>query len=293
MANLKEIRNRIGSVKNTRKITSAMSRIAAARLRKAQNAMARAQVYADRVTAMAREVLPDVSEDAHPYLERRAVKRVGVITVTADRGLCGGFNGAVGRDANLLIAERRKAGQKAVVVGVGRKGAGFLRGRGHTVVATHAAPEPDTAVALAKEVAARAFAMFSDEGDDGVDEVILIYNRFKNVLTQEVTRVTLLPVIPDESSEEGTTAGPERVFEPSVDGLLATLLPLTVETHLQKAMFHSAAAEVAARRAAMNSATDNASQLIDELTLEYNRERQAAITKELMEIIGGSEALKA
>ncbi|TPV93499.1 MAG: ATP synthase F1 subunit gamma [Myxococcales bacterium FL481] len=292
MANLKEIRNRIGSVKNTRKITSAMSRIAAARLRKAQNAMTRAQVYADRVTAMAREVVPGVAADIHPYLERRAVKRVGVVVVTADRGLCGGFNGGVGRSAQSLIEQRRDAGQQVVVVAVGRKGAGFLRGRGIAVETVHTAPEPDTAVTLAKEVAASAFAMFGADEEQRVDEVVLIYNHFKNVLTQEVTQLTLLPVTSGADADASSEKGPERVFEPSVPALLATLLPLTVETHLQKAMFHSAAAEVAARRTAMDAATDNASELIGELTLEYNRERQAAITKELMEIIGGSEALK-
>ncbi|MEE9384787.1 MAG: ATP synthase F1 subunit gamma [Nannocystaceae bacterium] len=293
MANLKEIRTRIVSVKNTRKITSAMSKIAAARLRRAQNTMARAQAYGDRVANIVTEVLSDVPDDAHRYLVERKVQRVALVTVTADRGLCGGFNTNIGRTALAFIEERQEAGQRVLVTSVGKKAATFLRGKGHSIDTSHPAPNPDNAVEVAAAVAVEVMTAF-DDGEEAVDEVVLIYNKFKNVLTQEVTQLRLLPV-PRAGSIQLESPAPtaQRAFEPDVVALLGSLLPLAIETHLQQAMFHSAAAEIAARRAAMDSATNNASGMIDELTLAYNRERQAAITTELMEIIGGSEALKA
>jgi F-type H+-transporting ATPase subunit gamma len=324
MANLKEIRNRIGSVKSTRKITSAMSRIAAARLRKAQTAMENARQYGTRMAGIVGEIMRELDQSAgaggasgmHPLL--RAPEENGSIAyliVTADRGLCGGFNSGVNRQVEREIKALRKAGREVLVITIGRKGRDYLKTYKQGYLAHHVAPAgPDTIVDIAKAAALEAMALFQghyqttdENGEAGqphapVGEVRLVFNCFKNVITQEVRSDRLLPV-PIPSAEEASVDGQGeqaraavahaiRAFEPDTKQLLDHLLPVAIETAIQQALYNSVASVVAARRTAMDSATDNATQLIAELTLQYNRERQAAITKELMEIIGGAEALK-
>ncbi|NVB40105.1 ATP synthase F1 subunit gamma [Pseudenhygromyxa sp. WMMC2535] len=320
MANLKEIRNRIGAVKNTRKITSAMSRIAAARLRRAQNAMEAAREYGTRMAGIVGEILNEFEEpeDLHPLLSKGSRSAVAVVIVTADRGLCGGFNSAVNREAERTIKALLEQEREVEIITVGRKGRDYLKTYKVKSLSHHAAPgKPDEIVDIAKAVAAEVQALFQghwelvDVDGDGigdvpsdhhVGEVRIIFNYFRNVITQEVFNDILLPVpvpapidadgdgIPDPARPAVSHA--IRAFEPDTTALLDHLLPVAVETAIQQALYNSVAAEVAARRSAMDSATDNASELIGELTLQYNRERQAAITTELMEIIGGSEALK-
>ncbi len=294
MATLKEIRARIGSVKNTRKITSAMSRIASARLARAQKAMLDQRPYGERMETVVRELVGELDGDgAHPLLEKRPVRKVAIIAVTADRGLCGPFNANVNKAAQKLIVEREQAGQEVVLVTVGRKARQYLEAKGFKASEQHAAPDYKTATEVAHVVATQALSMFKehDEAATGiaqVDEVVLIYNHFKNVLSQDVRSLQLLPV---PSVEETGELPPEREFEPDLAKLLDHLLPVAVETAVQTAMLNSSAAELAAKRVAMDAATDNASELIRDLTLEYNRGRQAAITRELIEIISGAEAL--
>lgn len=294
MANLKELRNRIGSVKNTRKITQAMSRIASARLRKAQNAMADARPYGERMNAVVADLIGEIDDpnNAHPLLARREAKRVVVVLVTADRGLCGGFNTNPSREAVNLIHKLQDEGKDVRVVAVGRKGGGFVEYRKLSVSETHPAPTVETTLEAAKALAHDIIAAFtSADLDERVDEVHLLFNYFKNVLTQEVTLTQLLPV-PGVSAEDQGDRRAERGYEPGARELLDHLLPVAVESTIQQAFFNSVAAEIAARRQAMESATDNATELISDLTLEFNRARQAAITTELMEITGGAEALK-
>lgn len=311
MANLKEIRNRIGSVKNTRKITSAMSRIAAARLQRAQKALLASRPYAERVRAIVGDLANElVATDArvdHPLLEQRTAKRSLVVVVSADRGLCGGFNTAVARDAADLIRTQKSEGLEVVVYCVGRKAGAYLRSQKIAVDHVFAAPDSKTAVDLADEVAGALRGAFIDGADaSGVvkgeaaraDRVTVVYNRFKNVLTQETTRLPLLPFRTEHAAapvaaahgKHAQAAG--RKFEPDIKTLVDYLVPMAVQATVVQVMLNSVASEIAARRNAMDAATDNASQLISDLTLVYNRERQAAITKELMEIIGGAEALK-
>ncbi|HLT35574.1 MAG TPA: ATP synthase F1 subunit gamma [Enhygromyxa sp.] len=332
MANLKEIRNRIGAVKSTRKITSAMSRIAAARLRKAQTAMENARQYGVRMAAITGEILRELDASQggiaaeHPLL-RSSEKAVAIIVVTADRGLCGGFNSAVNRAVERQVKMLWAQDRQVYLITVGRKGRDYLKaynraGRAKNI-AHHAAPgKPEEVVDIAKLVAVEAMALFkgtwelssrAEEDTDGdgagdtmstlrVGEIRLVFNYFRNVITQEVHDERLLPVpLPEPIDEDGdgqpdparaAVAHAIRAFEPDVRGLLDHLLPIAVETAVQQALYNSVASEVASRRSAMDSATDNATELIGELTLQYNRERQAAITKELMEIIGGAEALK-
>ncbi|EDM80032.1 ATP synthase F1, gamma subunit [Plesiocystis pacifica SIR-1] len=321
MANLKEIRIRIKSVKNTRKITSAMSRIAAARLRRAQLAMEAARDYGTRMAGIVGEILSELEDAAslHPLLAEGQSDAVAYVVITADRGLCGGFNSAVNRQSEREIKALREAGREVHVITVGRKGRDYLRATTQvTPLSHHTAPnKPEEVVDVAKGVANELIALFEgrweleDTTGDGegdtltgpkVGEIRVVYNYFKNVITQEVRDEQMLPVpmpepidadgdgVPDEPREAVREA--VRAFEPETEELLAHLLPTAVETAVQQALYNSVAAEVAARRAAMDNATDNATELIGELTLQYNRERQAAITKELMEIIGGAEALK-
>lgn len=292
MATLKEIRARIGSVKNTRKITSAMSRIATARLARAQNAMLAARPYAERMEKMVSELVGELGdEQGHELLMERGVQRVGVIVVTADRGLCGGFNANATRVARELIEHEQAQGHEVVISCVGRKGAVSLEHAGFSIQDRYPAPDVRTSLELAEKVAADAVEAFSfhDEAVEGprVDRVVIVYNHFMNVLTQEVRAVQLLPV-PAEGAEGGVG---ERKVEPDIGALLSHLLPVSIETSVQTAMLNSSAAELAAKRVAMDAATDNASQLVDELTLEYNRGRQAAITKELIEIVSGAQAV--
>lgn len=299
MANLKDLRLRIGSVKNTRKITAAMSQIAAARLRKAQNAALAARPYGERLQEVVSHLVGGIDESeraaAHPMLAAREVQHTLYILLTADKGLCGGFNGNVNRAlARRLVAEH-KEGRKTSLLLVGKKGLSAHKEH-DSIVGTHLAPTLETLLPLSKEIAAQAMGAFVSGIQDGdtkhprVDRVVLFYNRFVSVLTQEVTEVQLVPLVPSETSDD--TFVREPVFEPGRAAILDHLIPVAIESALQQAMFNSVAAEIAARRVAMDSATDNASELIADLTLVYNRERQAAITRELMEIIGGSEALK-
>jgi F-type H+-transporting ATPase subunit gamma len=315
MANLKEIRNRISSVKSTRKITSAMSRIAAARLRKAQTAMENARQYGTRMAAIVGEILRELDNPNEMHALLRAPEERGSVAyliITADRGLCGGFNSGVNRQVEREIKALRREGREVSVITIGRKGRDYLKTYKQGFLAHHPAPAgPDAIVDIAKAAALEVMALFqghyhaasageNDQTLPQVGEVRLAFNYFKNVITQEVRTDRLLPVpIPSpepdaEAKPDQARAGvhPIRAFEPDAKQLLQHLLPVAVETAIQQALYNSVVSEVAARRTAMDSATDNATELIAELTLQYNRERQAAITKELMEIIGGAEALR-
>lgn len=324
MANLKEIRNRIGSVRSTRKITSAMSRIAAARLRRAQTAMENARQYGVRMAAITGEIMSELGETAqHPLLTSNPrEKAVAIIVVTADRGLCGGFNSAVNRSVERQVKTLWAEEREVYLITVGRKGRDYLKSYNRAgrakLLSHHAAPaKPEEVVDIAKQVALEATSLFTgnwqledSDGDGTPDqmsslragEIRLVFNYFRNVITQEVHEDRLLPVAMPEPIDADGDGQPDearpavahaiRAFEPDTQQLLDHLLPVAVETAVQQSLYNSVASEVAARRSAMDSATDNATELIGELTLQYNRERQAAITKELMEIIGGAEALK-
>lgn len=294
MANLKELRLRIGSVKNTRKITSAMSQIASARLRRAQNAALAARPYGERLEEVVSHLVagidPAERETAHHLLGEREVEHTLLIALTADKGLCGGFNGNINRAVTQALATERKENRKVSLVAVGKKAASFFAHE-EALIGSHPAPTLDTIVELSKAVATQAIGAFEGEGIDvRADRVILYYNRFVSVLTQEVTPTQVVPLQP--AATESDTFRREPVFEPNRGDILTHLIPVAIESILQQAMFNSVAAEIAARRVAMDAATDNAGELIADLTLVYNRERQAAITAELMEIIGGAEALK-
>lgn len=296
MANLKELRLRISSVKNTRKITAAMSQIASARLRKAQNALMAARPYGERMQEVTQHLVagidPAERKAAHPLLEEREVERTLVIAMTADRGLCGGFNSNINRATARRLEGEHAGGRQTVLTAIGRKAQAYFRHYGEAIAGgSHPAPDDKNIVDLSKSIASVAMERFLHTDPAlRVDRVVLLYNHFVSVLNQEPRELQLLPLVPP--TVEGGAAVREPTFEPDRASILQHLVPVAVESLIQQAMFNSVAAEIAARRVAMDAATDNASGLIADLTLEYNRERQAAITTELMEIIGGAEALK-
>ncbi len=294
MASLKAIRRRIGSVKNTQKITKAMKLVAAARLRRATQRIVELRPYAKKVTevlkAVAATVDPnDTEKPGHPLLLAHAErKRALVILLTSDRGLAGAFNTNAIRAAERRKRELLEQGFEEVkFVTIGRKGREHLRRRGEEIAMDHtgAFEKPDKrAPEIAREI-------IDQYVDDHTDQVELVFTEFKSAVTQVVRCDTLLPVVVEHSAESDAQST-EYMYEPDKESLLARLLPMYVETSLYRAMLDSLASEHGARMTAMDNATRNAKEMISSLTLVYNRARQAAITKELMEIIGGSEALK-
>jgi F-type H+-transporting ATPase subunit gamma len=284
LPNTQGLRRRIRSVKSTQQITKAMKMVAAARLRRAQTRILEARPYATSLEAVLRSVAARVGAQRHPLLDVREEKQVTVVVMTSDRGLCGSFNTNVLREASLLLASGRW--EKVDLVMAGRKTIDYFKHRGVTPAATY----PDlmsnvtqaSAFALARMLAKR-FASHE------TDAIYLLSNRFRSIIQQKVVLHKLLPV--ERAQLEGGEAGFGYVFEPAPAVLLDQLLPRYVETEVLRALLSSVAAEHAARMTAMGAASKNAGEMIDKLTLTYNRMRQATITKELIEIVSGAEAL--
>jgi len=283
MPSIKDLRKRIGSVRSTQQITKAMKVVAAAQLRRAQEAAESARPYAAKMTEMFAAVVGGLSEEAHPLLARREENRIDLIVLTSDRGLCGGFN------ANLLRqseAFQREHGERTTrLMLVGRKGLDHYRRQRVEPLFERTGvlkvPALEVARALAEHVTTRFAA-------DESDAVYLVYSRFQSAITQVPTVVRLLPV----DAPAGDASSVDYIFEPPRPELLAKLLPRYIETRLLQALLESIASEFGARMTAMDNATRNASEMIDRLTLSMNRARQSAITTELMEIVSGAEALK-
>jgi F-type H+-transporting ATPase subunit gamma len=288
MPSLKAVRIRIASVKSTQKITRAMKLVAAAKLRRAQDAIVAARPYADALSEAVSELAARAGDTSHPMLVQREPRRVTLITLTSDRGLAGGFNANVGRASLRFIDEQRERGVEEVrLLVVGRKGREYSRRRKLTISHELGGAVGDTAEGRAREVANIA----TDEYVEGrVDAVHLAYNEFKSAISQRTVVVPLLPVIPAPLPPEA--AATDFLYEPSKAELLTLMLPMYVQSQIYRAMLESIASEFGARMSAMENATKSASEMIDRLTLQYNRARQASITKELMEIVGGAEALK-
>lgn len=291
MPNLKDIKRRISSVKKTQKITRAMRMVAGAKLRRAQNAITAARPYAERMQATLTEVARCQRNAEHPLLlPHSSVQRVGLIVITSDRGLCGAFNSNVLRHAEALIARREADGIEIGITAVGRKAAEFFRRRRNRQLDGDYLHDGWVTYARAAEIAASISGYYTD---GVVDEVVLVYSEFVSTMTQKPREVRLLPFAPNgEASvdEELAEAIPFEI-EPNTASLLATLVPKAVEVMIFRALLENQAGEHAARMAAMESATRNTEELIDRLTVQYNRARQAAITKELVEIVSGAEAL--
>ncbi len=287
MASLKSIKKRIVSVKNTRQITKAMKMVSAAKLRRAQENVVAARPYARKLGEVLQSLAGNLEGDLHPLLVKREAKKLLLIVVTSDRGLCGGFNANLCKTAERFIKENKDVYEQVSLLTVGRKGYEFLKNR-HTIYKNVsnvlAKPNYQTAALLAQDV-------IDGFQAEEYDQVVLLFNAFRTVMSQDITFQQLLPVVPEEKSVADETPV-EYIYEPSVGELLAEILPKNIEVQIFKAMLESVAAEHGARMTAMDSASKNANEMIGKLTLQYNRARQAAITTELMEIISGAESIK-
>lgn len=293
MPSLKAIRNRIASVKSTQKITRAMKLVAAARLRRAQDAILGARPYANALLEAIIEVAVRAGPESHPLLDPRPQERIAVVAITSDRGLAGGFNANIFRTVQRFSDEKAKAGARELSLEiVGKKGRDFFRRRSLRVRHEFPGAAGDSAQNRARELALTAVQAFKD---GHVDAVYVVYNEFKSAIQQRVQIEQLLPVVPPPEEAKSVELSGGRIdflYEPNKQELLDALLPLYVESQLYRALLESIASEFGARMTAMESATNNAKDAIARYTLQYNRARQAAITKELMEIVGGAEALK-
>ncbi|MDY0086993.1 MAG: ATP synthase F1 subunit gamma [Coriobacteriia bacterium] len=292
MANLRDIKKRIGSVESTRQITRTMEMVATAKIKKAQEKIEAARPYA--LSMM--EVLGNVARYAkgaeHPLLATHETHdRAVVIAVTSDRGLAGAFNSNILRLAENVITEQTAAGARVDVIAVGKKAASYFKYRGIEPIAVYRDISDKPTFADAKSIASHVIGAYSEEA---VDAVYVAFNRFKNVAEQKPEIHQLLPIERRvvEDAAEGSDVRAEYTFEPNPEAVLELLLPTYVETLVFRALMESAASEHGARRTAMKSATDNASEMITTLTRSYNRARQAAITNEIAEIVGGAAALE-
>lgn len=300
MPSLKEIRSRVASVKNTQKITRAMKLVAAAKLRRAQDAVVAARPYSLKMREVITSLVQEVDAESNPLFQKREVVRnVLLVPMSSDRGLCGAFNSSIFRRIERFLRENGATFEKIAVAPIGRKGRGYFRRRGTSALVDLERVTPLATTANAVEIAnilTRAWL------DGEVDEVYLVFNEFRSALTQVVTVEPLLPLTREvflgpealalATAAQATSSTLERIYEPGKAEVLGALLPRFIESQVLRGLLESQASEQGARMTAMDSASNNAKDLIGRLTLNMNRARQAMITTELMEITSGAEALK-
>ncbi|MDF1573747.1 MAG: ATP synthase F1 subunit gamma [Bacteroidales bacterium] len=294
MASLKEIRERRASVASTRQITSAMKMVSAAKLRKAQDAIVQFRPYAEKLQEILASVGDSIKDDEdNKYSVQRDKERILLVLITSNRGLCGAFNSSAIKAAitrALSTYDRQMVAQQVDFIAVGKKGADFLRKKGYHVIFNGSELFDNLNFDLIAEVAQMIMGLFTDGEYDHVD---VIYNRFKNAGTQILTEEQFLPIQVQELAEESQYVSKvDYIFEPSKEYILKELIPRSLKLQFYKAILDSHAAEHGARMTAMHKATDNATELLKELSLQFNKARQAAITNEILEIVGGAEALK-
>ena len=283
MANLKEIRNRISSVSSTMQITSAMKMVSAAKLKKAQDAITAMRPYADKLTELLQNLSATMdASSGSKFAEQREVKTVLIVAITSNRGLCGAFNSNIIKQVTHLA--RAYADQKVSVLAIGKKGNDALE-KENQVISNQSNVFEDLTF---ENVAKIADTLMSQFESGAVDKIELVYNKFKNAATQIVLTEPFLPIVPNT---EIVNLNLDYIFEPSKSEIVETLIPKSLKTQLFKAVRDSFASEHGARMTAMHKATDNATELRDQLKLTYNKARQAAITNEILEIVGGAEAL--
>jgi len=288
MPSLKSIKKRIASVKNTGQITKAMKMVSAAKLRRAQENVVAARPYAKKLSEVLGRLSGNVPSDCSPLIQRREdSNKALLVVITSDRGLCGGFNANLCKAADRFMKEHKDSFSEIKIMALGKKGNDFMKRR-HSVWKSHvnllSTLNYQTAALLAQEIIEGYIA-------EEYDEVHVVYNEFRSVMTQEITFAQLLPVTPPASDNEAVEPR-EYIYEPDQAELLAELLPKHIEVQIFKTLLETVAGDHGARMTAMDSASKNAKEMIGKLTLIYNRARQAAITKELMEIISGAESVK-
>lgn len=287
MAGSRDILRRIRSVKNTQQITKAMKAVSASKLKKAQAAMLAARPYANKLVTVLGNLAARAPREYHPLLAHRGCRRIEFLVMTSDRGLCAAFNTNIMKRAVALYNEKKTDGCDLTLNIVGRKGRDYLTRRGYEIRKDWTGISGHLNYSHAAMIAAEIIENYINAE---VDEVYVIYNEFKSALSQTVIAEKILPIETPRAAVEATSG--DYIYEPSPEGVLETLLPKHVEFQIYRALRESEASELGARMTAMDAASNNAKEMIAKLTLKYNKARQAAITKELMEIIGGAEALK-
>jgi len=287
MANLKEIRNRITSIKSTMQITSAMKMVSAAKLKKAQDAIVAMRPYSSKLTELLQNLSATLDGDSGgSFATQREVSRVLLVVVTSNRGLCGGFNSSITKETARTVKEKYK-NVSVDLLTIGKKG-GDVLGKSHNIIEKRNDVFDDLTFNNVAIIAEKLMDMYVD---GSYDKIELVYNQFKNAATQIPQVEQYLPINPVEVSATVTTNS-DYIFEPSKEEIVEALIPKALKTQLYKALRDSFASEHGARMTAMHKATDNAKDLRDDLLLTYNKARQAAITNEILEIVGGAEALK-
>lgn len=291
MANLKEIRNRIASVDSTMQITSAMKMVSAAKLKRAQDAVEQMRPYSDKLQEILSNLSASLDMSENKYASDKEVKNVLLIPITSNRGLCGGFNNNVIKET-LRLAKEDYKDLNVSVLSAGKKANDVFKRTDYNIKGSYL---PSGMISLWNDltfdnVSAKTEKIMQAYLDGHIDKVVLVYNHFKNVATQEVRVEQFLPIVP-ATSEEETSVNLDYIFEPSKTEIVEALIPKSLKTQFYSAMLDSHAGEHGARMTAMHKATDNAAELNKQLKIDYNKARQAAITNEILEIVGGAEAL--
>lgn len=287
MAVGKEIKTKIGSVKNTQKITSAMEMVAASKMKKAQDRMASGRPYADNIRKVIGHIAMGSLEYKHPYVEEREVKRVGYIVISTDRGLCGGLNANEFKLVSKDVQQWREKGVETDFCVIGSKAAGFFNRFGGKVMGQASGLGDKASV---QDVIGPVRVMLDAYNEGSIDRLFVVYNKFVNTMSQTPTIDQLLP-LPKTEDDSNSHDKWDYIYEPDAKVLLDKLLVRYIESQVYQGVIENAASEQAARMVAMKAATDNAGDLIDELQLVYNKARQAAITQEISEIVGGAAAV--
>ena len=294
MSNLKEVKNRITSIQSTQQITSAMKMVAAAKLRKAQDKITKMRPYSEKLTGILKNVSSGLDDAGNIYSQEREVEKVLLVVVTSDRGLCGSFNSNVFKSTVALINEKYSSVESnggLYIMPIGKRSNDYFVKRKYQVLSDHALIINELSFDVAKKAAEQAMNGFA-QGE--FDRVELVYNEFKNVATQILRTEQFLPIPAAEAEDDSAVASNiDYLFEPSQSVVVDEIIPKSLKIQFYKALLESNASEHGARMTAMDQATDNAGELLKELRLTYNRTRQAAITKEILEIVGGAEALAA
>ena len=284
MSGLKEIRNRISSVSSTMQITNAMKMVSAAKLKKAQDSITATLPYSNKLSELVRNISASIDAiDSNPLFVKREVKSLLFVVITSNKGLCGGFNSNIIKEVYNISSEN--GSKRPDLLTIGKKGDDILKKK-FNVISSHNELYEDFSYNNVRTIASNIMDLYKEEK---YDEIILLYNHSKNAATQIITKEQFLPI--SENSEEELTASGDHIFEPNRTKILDELIPKTLSIQLFKAISDSIAGEHGARMTAMHKATDNASELRDQLKLTYNKARQTAITNEILEIVGGAEAL--
>jgi len=290
MASLKDIKKRIGTVKNTQQITKAMKMVSAAKLRRAQEAVVAARPYADKMADVLSSLALREDADSHHLLAERGKGKALIVLITGDRGLCGGFNTNIAKAAERFIREKGEGFESYELLIVGRKGNDYLKRRaGMEIAKVHEnlVGTSQVSYTIGALLGQEVIELYRNGDYDGV---FLVYNAFQSAMTQVQTVTQLLPIVP-KKVEEGAQVS-DYIYEPNATKVLEEILPKHIEVQIFRSLLESSASEHGARMTAMDSASKNASEMIGKLTLQYNRARQASITKELLEIISGAESIK-